>query len=60
MVTTEPENFVHLFCAVVYDLLRRVLQEAVVTMLLASVMGKTYPDVALGGHHSVHRTWARK
>ena len=25
MVTTEPENFVHLFCAVIYDLLRRIL-----------------------------------
>jgi hypothetical protein len=25
MVTAEPENFVHLFCAVVYDLLRRIL-----------------------------------
>ena len=25
MVTAEPENFVHLFCAVIYDLLRRIL-----------------------------------
>ena len=24
-VTTEPENFVHFSCAVIYDLLRRVL-----------------------------------
>src|SRR6266702_8967086 len=51
----QPENLVDFSCAVIYHLLRRVLQES--HDVIADIMGKTYPDVALGGHHGVHRTW---
>ena len=56
--TAEPKDFVNLFCAVVYDLLRRILYvcEDVSHKEYHSTVG-SYPDIALGCHHGVHRTY---
>ena len=57
MVTTEPENFVHLFCAVIYDLLRRILWADEEALARDVEDDGTHPDIALGCHHGVHRTY---
>lgn len=56
--TAEPKNFVNLFCAVIYDLLWRILYAGEdVRARYVAAQRKSYPDIALGCQHGVHRTY---